>query len=143
MLELKREEKMQWIKDFKAFALKGNVMDLAIGVIIGASFGKIISSLVADVLMPFLGLILGRINLSTLSITLKQAEGETPALLLSYGKFLQTIIDFVIIAFCVFLIISLLQRMKKKEKEIVKAPPAPSEEVVLLGEIRDLLKKGS
>lgn len=132
---------MQWIKDFKAFALKGNVMDLAIGVIIGASFGKIISSLVADVLMPFLGLILGRINLSTLSITLKQAEGETPALLLSYGKFLQTIIDFVIIAFCVFLIISLLQRMKKKEKEIVKAPPAPSEEVVLLGEIRDLLKK--
>lgn len=134
---------MQWIKDFKAFALKGNVMDLAIGVIIGASFGKIISSLVADVLMPFLGLILGRINLSTLSITLKQAEGETPALLLSYGKFLQTIIDFVIIAFCVFLIISLLQRMKKKEKEIVKAPPAPSEEVVLLGEIRDLLKKGS
>lgn len=133
---------MQWIKDFKAFALKGNVMDLAIGVIIGASFGKIISSLVADVLMPFLGLILGRINLSTLSITLKQAEGETPALLLSYGKFLQTIIDFVIIAFCVFLIISLLQRMKKKEKEIVKAPPAPSEEVVLLGEIRDLLKKG-
>jgi len=134
---------MQWIKDFKAFALKGNVMDLAIGVIIGASFGKIISSLVGDVLMPFLGLILGRINLSTLSITLKQAEGETPALLLSYGKFLQTIIDFVIIAFCVFLIISLLQRMKKKEKEIVKAPPAPSEEVVLLGEIRDLLKKGS
>lgn len=133
---------MQWIKDFKAFALKGNVMDLAIGVIIGASFGKIISSLVGDVLMPFLGLILGRINLSTLSITLKQAEGETPALLLSYGKFLQTIIDFVIIAFCVFLIISLLQRMKKKEKEIVKAPPAPSEEVILLGEIRDLLKKG-
>jgi large conductance mechanosensitive channel len=133
---------MQWIKDFKAFALKGNVMDLAIGVIIGASFGKVISSLVGDVLMPFLGLILGKIDLSKLSITLKQAVGETPALLLSYGKFLQTVIDFVIIAFCVFLIISLLQRMKKKEKEIVKAPPALSEEVVLLGEIRDLLKKG-
>ncbi|GAA3409161.1 large conductance mechanosensitive channel protein MscL [Paenibacillus hodogayensis] len=121
-------------KEFKSFALKGNVLDLAIGVIIGAAFGKIVSSLVADILTPILGLLLGGLNFSGLSIAVGDAN-------LKYGVFLQTVIDFFIVAFSIFLFIKILSRLKRKEEAKPSAPPAPSKEEQLLAEIRDLLKQ--
>ena len=121
-------------KEFKAFALKGNVLDLAIGVIIGAAFGKIVSSLVDDILMPLLGFLLGGLNLTQLEYPF----GDD---VLKYGSFLQTLVDFLIVSFSIFLFIKALNRFKRKEEEKPSEPPAPSKEELLLTEIRDLLKQ--
>ena len=132
---------MSMMKEFKQFAMRGNVMDMAIGIIIGAAFGKIVSSIVSDVIMPPIGMLLGGVDFSNLSITLKEgAEGVEPVLL-KYGVFLNTIIDFVIIAFAIFMVVKEINSMKKKEEEKPAAPPAPSKEEVLLAEIRDELRK--
>lgn len=129
------------LKEFRDFAMRGNVVDLAVGVIIGGAFGKIVSSLVNDVIMPFLGLIIGGINFTNLSYVIREQEGDTPLLAIKYGMFLQSVLDFVIIAFSIFMFINLLTRLKKKEEAAPVAPTPPSKEVELLTEIRDLLKK--
>jgi large conductance mechanosensitive channel len=131
---------MSFLSEFKEFAMKGNVVDLAVGVIIGGAFGKIVSSFVADVVMPLLGLVVGGVNFSDMAITLKAAEGEIPAVVLKYGAFLQTVFDFVIVALAIFLAIKAMNKLKRKQEEAPVAPPAPSSETVLLTEIRDLLK---
>ena len=131
---------MNILKEFKDFAVKGNVIDMAVGLIIGAAFGKIVSSFVADVVMPPLGFLIGGINFSALAITLQAAEGDTPAILLKYGLFIQTVIDFTIIAFAIFIAIRGINSLKRKEAATPKAPQAPSKEELLLAEIRDILK---
>ena len=131
---------MSFLSEFKEFAMKGNVVDLAVGVIIGGAFGKIVSSFVADVVMPLLGLVVGGVNFTDLAITLKAAQGEVPAVVLKYGTFLQTVFDFVIVALAIFLAIKAMNKLKRKQEEAPVAPPAPSSETVLLTEIRDLLK---
>jgi large conductance mechanosensitive channel len=133
---------MSMVQEFKQFAMRGNVVDLAVGVIIGAAFGKIVSSLVGDVVMPLLGLIVGGVDFSDLAITLKAAEGEAPAVLLSYGKLVQSTFDFMIVAFAIFMVVKGINRMKKAEiPPPPPPPPGPSNEEKLLAEIRDLLKK--
>lgn len=134
---------MSVIKEFKEFAVRGNVIDLAIGVVIGAAFGKIVSSLVGDVVMPLLGLAIGGIDFSDMAIMLKAAQGDQPAVLLAYGKFIQTMFDFAIVAFAIFMLIKAINRLKRKQEAAPApaAPPAPSAEEKLLTEIRDLLKK--
>ena len=132
------------LQEFKEFAVKGNVMDMAVGVIIGAAFGKVVSSLVADVVMPPIGVMLGGVNFADLAITLKAAAGSSPAVMLAYGKFLQSLIDFLIVSWVVFLGIKTMNSLKKAEAAAPTAPDAPappSAEQVLLTEIRDLLKK--
>lgn len=129
-------------KEFKEFALKGNVMDMAIGIIIGGAFGKIISSLVTDVLMPPIGWITGGVDFASLVITLKPAVGTEPAVTVNYGLFINTIIDFVIIAFSIFIVIKQMNKLiKKKEKKAEEKPVLPTEDILLLREIRDALKK--
>jgi large conductance mechanosensitive channel len=132
---------MGMMKEFKEFAVKGNVIDMAVGIIIGAAFGKIVSSFVADVIMPPIGVLVGGVDFSDLAITLKEAVGETPAVVLSYGSFIQTVIDFTIIAFAIFIAIKFINSLKRKEEEAPAAPPEPSKEELLLTEIRDLLKE--
>lgn len=132
---------MKLINEFKSFAMRGNVVDMAVGIIIGAAFGKIVSSFVNDVIMPPIGLLVGGIDFSELSITLKAATESAPAVILKYGMFINTIIDFVIIAWAIFMVIKAMNSLKKKEEEKPAAPPKPSEDIVLLAEIRDLLKK--
>lgn len=132
---------MSIIKEFKEFAIKGNVIDMAVGIIIGAAFGKIVSSFVGDVIMPPIGVLLGGVDFSNLAIIVKEAVGEAPAVVISYGKFLQTMIDFTIIAFAIFMAVKAINSFKKKEEEAPKAPPEPSKEELLLTEIRDLLKE--
>ena len=132
---------MSMMKEFKEFAMKGNVVDLAIGVIIGGAFGKIVSSLVADVLMPPIGILLGGVNFTDLSFVLKEAVGETEAVAIKYGAFIQSVIDFLIVAFVIFIVIKGINATKKKEEAAPVAPPAPTNEEVLFAEIRDLLKK--
>ncbi len=129
---------MSVVKEFRDFAVKGNVVDLAVGIIIGAAFGKIVTSVVADVIMPPIGLLIGGVDFSDLVITLKAAEGAAPAVVISIGKFIQTIIDFTIIAFAIFMLVKVINRVKAKD-----APPAaaPAAQEVLLTEIRDLLKQ--
>ena len=130
---------MGFIKEFKEFAMKGNVMDMAVGVIIGGAFGKIVSSLVNDVLMPIIGKLTGGVDFTTLAITL--GEGEDVAKI-AYGSFIQNIIDFLIIAFCIFLMIKGMNKLtKKKEEEPAPAAPAGPTQEELLAEIRDLLKQ--
>ncbi|WXL25131.1 large-conductance mechanosensitive channel protein MscL [Ectopseudomonas mendocina] len=131
---------MSILSEFKAFAVKGNVVDMAVGIIIGAAFGKIVSSFVGDVIMPPIGLLIGGVDFSDLAITLKAAEGDIPAVMLSYGKFIQTILDFVIVAFAIFMGIKVINRLKREEEAAPEAPAAPSREEELLSEIRDLLK---
>lgn len=131
---------MSLIKEFKAFASRGNVIDMAVGIIIGAAFGKIVSSFVADVIMPPIGIILGGVNFSDLSIVLQAAQGDAPSVVIAYGKFIQTIIDFTIIAFAIFMGLKAINTLKRKEEDTPKAPPAPTKEEELLSEIRDLLK---
>ena len=131
------------IKEFKEFALKGNIIDLAVAVIIGGAFGKIISSLVNDVLMPIIGILLGGVNFTGLKYVITPAKGDIAEVALRYGAFIQSMIDFLIIAFSIFMFIKLLSSMKKKEPEVIPAVPAPpvrSNEEILLEEIRDLLK---
>jgi large conductance mechanosensitive channel len=128
---------MGMLQEFKTFAVKGNAVDMAVGIIIGAAFGKIVSSLVGDVIMPPIGIILGGVDFSNLSIVLKAAMDQTPSVTLNYGKFIQTVIDFIIIAFSIFLLVKGINMLKRKEEE--KPAEIPKQEV-LLGEIRDLLK---
>lgn len=132
---------MSVLKEFKAFAMRGNVVDMAVGIIIGAAFGKIVSSFVGDVIMPPLGLLIGGVDFTNLAIVLKAASGSAPAVTLGYGKFIQTVLDFVIVAFAIFMVIKLMNTLKRKEEEKPAAPPAPSNEEQLLAEIRDLLKE--
>ena len=138
---------MGFIKEFKEFAVKGNVMDMAVGVIIGGAFGKIVTSLVNDVLMPIVGKLTGGISFTDLFVTLGDGEFKTlaaaqeaGAAVLAYGQFIQNIIDFIIIAFCIFLMIKGMNKLKKKEEPAPEAPAGPTQEE-LLAEIRDLLKK--
>jgi len=132
---------MKLLDEFKKFAIKGNVMDMAVGVIIGAAFGKIVTSFVNDVIMPPIGILIGGVKFSELKLVLKEAVGETPAITLNYGNFLQVTFDFLIIAMSIFLAVKMLNAAKKKEEVQPAAPPAPTKEEVLLTEIRDLLKK--
>ncbi len=141
--------KMSLLKEFKSFAMRGNVTDMAVGIIIGAAFGKIVTSLVNDVIMPPLGLLIGKVNFTELFVALNgetyanmaQAK-EAGAPILAYGNFVQTTFDFIIVAFAIFMIIKGMNRMKKAEEAQAAPapPPAPSKEELLLGEIRDLLK---
>jgi large conductance mechanosensitive channel len=132
---------MGMLKEFKEFAVKGNVIDMAVGIIIGAAFGKIVSSLVGDVIMPPIGVVLGGVDFSNLSIVVQPAVDKKPAVLISYGKFLQTIIDFTIIAFSMFMAIKAINALKKKEAVAeATAPAVPTNQELLLTEIRDLLK---
>jgi large conductance mechanosensitive channel len=132
---------MSLIKEFKAFAMRGNVVDLAVAVIIGGAFGKIIASFVNDILMPPLGLLLGGVDFKELMYVMKEAEGEAAAVTINYGMFIQNVIDFVIIAFAIFMMIKAINASKKKEEVAPEAPPAPTKDQELLMEIRDLLKK--
>jgi len=132
---------MSMMSEFKSFAMRGNVIDMAVGIVIGGAFGKIVSSFVSDVLMPPIGMLLGGVDFSDLAIVLKEAVGETAAVTLNYGVFIQTILDFMIIAFAIFMVVKAMNRMKKKEEAAPAAPPKPSAEVELLTEIRDALKK--
>ncbi|MBO5963160.1 MAG: large-conductance mechanosensitive channel protein MscL [Bacteroidales bacterium] len=136
------------IEDFKAFAIKGNMIDMAVGIIIGGAFGKIITSLVNDVIMPPLGFLIGGVNFTDLKITMKEAVIEAgvevaPAVTLNIGNFLQVVFDFLIVAFAIFCFVRLLAKLQKKKEEepTPAAPPAPSKEEQLLTEIRDLLKE--
>lgn len=131
---------MSVLSEFKAFAVKGNVVDMAVGIIIGAAFGKIVSSFVGDVIMPPLGLLIGGVDFSDLAITLRAAEGNAPAVVLAYGKFIQTVIDFIIVAFAIFMGVKAINRLKREEAKAPTLPPTPTKEELLLGEIRDLLK---
>jgi len=139
---------MGMMKEFKAFAMRGNVVDMAVGIVIGGAFGKIVSSLVADVVMPPIGLLLGGVNFSDLSLMLKPevlneaGEVVTAAVNINYGNFIMTILDFLIIAGAIFMVIKAMNSLKKKEEAAPPpAPPEPSKEETLLTEIRDLLKK--
>ena len=139
--------KSEFLQNFKAFAMRGNVIDMAVGVIIGGAFGKIISSVVADVIMPPLGLLVGGVNFTDLKLELKPAEMVDgvmqDAVTLNCGNFLQTAFDFIIIALSIFLFVKLIGKLMRKKEEEPAAPPAPSKEEQLLTEIRDLLKKQS
>ena len=131
---------MSVMKEFKEFAVKGNVVDMAVGIIIGAAFGKIISSFVGDVIMPPIGVLVGGVDFSNLSFILKEAADKNPAVVISYGKFIQTVIDFAIVAFAIFIAVKAINSLKKQEAAAPATPASPSNEEVLLTEIRDLLK---
>ncbi len=138
---------MKMLQEFKDFAMKGNVVDMAVGIIIGGAFGKIVSSVVNDIIMPPIGLLMGGVNFTDLKITMKAAQVDAvtgavkEAVTLNYGQFLQTTVDFLIVAFAIFLMVKAMNTLKKKEEaKPVAAPPAPSKEELLLTDIRDLLK---
>lgn len=130
---------MSMMQEFKDFAIKGNVVDMAVGVIIGTAFGKIVSSFVTDVIMPPIGVLIGGVDFSKLAFTLKAAADNAPAVVISYGKFIQTVIDFAIIAGVIFMVIKVITSIKKNEE--TAPPPSPPAQELLLMEIRDLLKK--
>ena len=137
---------MGMISEFKEFAMRGNVVDLAVGVVIGAAFGKIVASLVNDIIMPSIGYLVGGVNFSDLAFELKAATVDAtgaavPAVLVKYGAFIQTIVDFLIIAFAIFVAVKVINSLKRKQAEAPAAPAEPSEEVKLLTEIRDALKR--
>ena len=132
---------MGLIKEFKEFAMRGNVVDLAVGVIIGGAFGKITTSLVNDIIMPPIGMVLGKVDFKDLKFTLIEASEGVNAVTINYGAFINTLIDFTIVAFALFLVIKAMNTLKKKEAPAPAAPAAPPADVVLLTEIRDLLKK--
>lgn len=131
---------MGMVSEFKDFAMKGNVVDMAVGIIIGAAFGKIISSLVKDVIMPPIGVAMGGVDFSDLGYVIQEATDKLPAVSIAYGTFIQTIIDFLIIAMAIFMAVKVMNSLKKKEEDTVEEDPTPSNEEVLLTEIRDLLK---
>ena len=133
---------MSMMTEFKEFAIKGNAVDMAVGIIVGAAFGKIVSSFVNDVIMPPIGLLIGGVDFNKLTFTLKEASGDVAAVMISYGKFIQTVIDFTIIAFVIFIVIKAINSQKRKEEEPVP-PPGPSKEELLLSDIRDILKKSN
>jgi len=132
---------MSMIKEFKEFAMKGNVVDMAVGIVIGAAFGKIINSLVQDVIMPPIGVLLGDVDFSKMGYVVKEATESAEAVMIKYGAFINTIVEFIIIAFAIFMVVKGINNMKRKEEAAPAAPPAPSKEETLLSEIRDLLKK--
>ena len=135
---------MGFISEFKEFAMRGNVIDMAVGVVIGGAFGKIVSSLVGDIIMPVVGVIAGGANFTDLKLTLKEAAEGAPAVTINYGSFIQTMVDFLIIAFCIFCVIKALNTLKNKlpkEEEAAPAEPETPADIALLTEIRDLLKK--
>ncbi|MDZ7758541.1 large-conductance mechanosensitive channel protein MscL [Rhodohalobacter sp.] len=132
---------MSLLADFKKFAMRGNVIDLAVAVVIGAAFGRIVTSFVNDVLMPPIGLMLGGVDFTEFMITLKDATEEAAAVTINYGAFIQQVVNFTIVAFAIFMVIKSFERMKKKEEVEPSAPPKPSAEEALLTEIRDLLKE--
>lgn len=131
---------MKIIDEFKTFAIKGNVTDMAVGIIIGAAFGAVVASVVNDLIMPPVGLLIGGVNFSELKIVLKEAVGDNPAVTINYGMFLQVVLNFLLIAFAVFLLIKAINSLRRKQEAKPAAPPAPSKEEALLAEIRDLLK---
>ena len=131
---------MSMMSEFKEFAMRGNVVDMAVGIVIGGAFGKIVSSFVADVLMPPIGLAMGGVDFSDLAVTLKEAADGAEAVLLKYGVFIQTVIDFLIIAFAIFLVVKAMNSMKQEEEAEPEPDPEPSNEEKLLMEIRDALK---
>lgn len=132
---------MSIIKEFKEFAMKGNLIDMAVGIIIGASFGKIITSLVNDVIMPPIGMLIGGVKFTDLKYVLKEGVGDIPPVAINYGNFLQVTFDFLIVAFCIFIMIKAINVAKKKQAETPEVPPVTPEDLLLLREIRDLLKK--
>ncbi|MBN1870344.1 MAG: large-conductance mechanosensitive channel protein MscL [Candidatus Omnitrophica bacterium] len=138
---------MSFVKEFKDFAMKGNVVDMAVGIIIGGAFGKIVSSVVNDIIMPPIGLMMGGVNFTDLKFALKEAQLDAAtntmkdAVTLNYGQFIQTTVDFIILAIAIFIMIKAMNSLKKKEEAKPAAPPAPPREEVLLTEIRDILKR--
>lgn len=132
---------MSVVKEFKAFAVRGNVMDMAVGIIIGVAFGKIVSSFVADIMMPPLGLLLGGVDFTKLAVVLQPATNNVAAVTLNYGVFIQTVVDFLIVAFAVFLVVRGMNSLKKKEQVVPAKPVEATRQETLLGEIRDLLKQ--
>ncbi|HOW35100.1 MAG TPA: large-conductance mechanosensitive channel protein MscL [Candidatus Omnitrophota bacterium] len=132
---------MSIVKEFKEFAMRGNVVDMAVGIIIGAAFGKIVSSLVTDVIMPPIGFLMGGVDFSNLVITLKQATVDKPAVTIGYGLFINTLINFLIVAFAIFMLIKGINILKKKEVAKPPEPTRPTQQELLLAEIRDLLQK--
>jgi large conductance mechanosensitive channel len=132
---------MGMLKEFKEFAVKGNVVDMAVGIIIGAAFGKIVSSFVGDVIMPPIGILIGGVDFSDLAVVLKEASEGAPAVVLSYGKFIQSLIDFTIVAFAIFIAVKFINKLKRAEPPAAETEPAPSKDEQLLTEIRDLLKE--
>ena len=134
---------MSMVKEFKEFIMRGNVIDLAVGIVIGAAFGKIVSSLVADIIMPPLGLLIGGVNFTELKVVLGPPLSGGEPVTLNYGNFIQVLFDFVIVAFAIFLVVKMVNRLKRKQAEAPDVPPAPTKDQVLLTEIRDLLKARS
>jgi large conductance mechanosensitive channel len=132
---------MSILQEFKEFAIKGNAIDMAVGIIVGAAFGKTISSLVADVFMPPIGVLIGGVDFTKLAVTIKEAAGNAPAVTLNYGNFVQTVVDFTIIAFVIFTVVKLINKLKKSEAPAPEVAAKPSKEELLLTEIRDLLKE--
>ncbi len=132
---------MKLLDEFKAFAIKGNMVDMAVGIIVGAAFGKVVSSLVSDIIMPPIGLLLGGVNFTDLKVVMKAATDAAPAVTWNYGSFIQVVIDFLIVAWAIFMVVKAINAMKKKEEAAPAAPPAPTKDQDLLTEIRDLLKK--
>lgn len=132
---------MAIIKELKNFMMRGNVVDMAVGIIMGGAFGKIVSSLVSDIIMPPIGFVLGGVNFSNLKIVIKEAVGETAAVSINYGAFLQTVIDFIIISTAIFFAIKGMNTLRKEEEQQPAPTPKPSKEEILLTEIRDLLKE--
>ena len=137
---------MGMVSEFKEFAMRGNVVDLAVGVVIGAAFGKIVASLVNDIIMPAVGFVVGGVDFSDLAIVLKEATvdaagAEVPAVLVKYGAFIQTVVDFLIIAFAIFVAVKVINTLKRKQEAAPAAPAEPSAEAKLLTEIRDALKQ--
>ena len=128
------------VEEFKKFALRGNVVDLAVGIVIGAAFGKIIASFVADILMPPLGLLIGGVDFSELVIVLKEASGEVAAVTINYGKFVQSLVDFLIIAVAIFMVVKGMNSLRRKKESPPAAAPIVTKEESLLAEIRDILK---
>ena len=131
---------MSMMSEFKDFAMKGNVVDMAVGVVIGGAFKSVVTSFTNDILMPPIGLLLGGVDFSSLSLTIKEAAGEAAAVSINYGVFINTVLDFLIIAFAIFMIVKAMNSAQKQEEEAPAAPPEPSKEEVLLGEIRDSLR---
>jgi large conductance mechanosensitive channel len=132
---------MGLVQEFKEFAVKGNAIDLAVGVVIGAAFGKIVSSLVSDVIMPPIGLLVGGVDFSYLAVTLREKTEAAPAVVLKYGAFINTIIDFLIVALAIFALVKGLNSLRREKEAEPAPPPVPTEEIVLLTQIRDALVK--
>lgn len=136
------KQKKGFVAEFKEFISRGNVLDMAVGLVVGSAFTAIVNSLVNDVIMPLVGFLIGGLNFSEYKLVLRQAVGNLPEVAINYGSFLNQIINFLVIAFAVFVMIRTINRLRRKKEEAPATPPAPSEDIVLLKEIRDLLKNG-